>query len=392
MDFINLLGQTSPYPLLLEIDRAEGLFLYDKQGNAYADLISGIAVSSLGHGHPAIKQAINEQVERHLHVMVYGEFIQESQLDFAHQLTKILPPSLQAVYPVNSGTEAIEAAIKLVKRATGRREIIAFKGSYHGSTHGSMSISHNEVKKTNYRPLLPGTRFITLNNLEELNQITPATAGVFLETIQGDAGVRIPSNEYLVALRKRCNDVGSLLVLDEIQCGLGRTGSYFAFEHFSVLPDILCLGKALGGGMPIGALVTSKDNMALFKENPMLGHITTFGGHPVACASAAAFLRVLTSEIDLKMLPKIADIFLDTIGKHKDIKEIRNKGLMFAFDMESAARVEKVVKRCLEKKILTFWFLSHPYSFRLAPPLNITLEQATHFANEILKAIEDTCD
>jgi len=392
MDFINLLGQTSPYPLLLEIDRAEGLFLYDKQGNAYADLISGIAVSSLGHGHPAIKQAIIKQVERHLHVMVYGEFIQESQLDFAHQLTKILPPSLQAVYPVNSGTEAIEAAIKLVKRATGRREIIAFKGSYHGSTHGSMSISHNEVKKTNYRPLLPGTRFITLNNLEELNQITPATAGVFLETIQGDAGVRIPSNEYLVSLRKRCNDVGSLLVLDEIQCGLGRTGSYFAFEHFSVLPDILCLGKALGGGMPIGALVTSKDNMALFKENPMLGHITTFGGHPVACASAAAFLRVLTSEIDLKMLPKIADIFLDTIGKHKDIKEIRNKGLMFAFDMESAARVEKVVKRCLEKKILTFWFLSHPYSFRLAPPLNITSEQATHFANEILKAIEDTCD
>lgn len=392
MDFINLLGQTSPYPLLLEIDRAEGLFLYDKQGNAYADLISGIAVSSLGHGHPAIKQAIKKQVERHLHVMVYGEFIQESQLDFAHQLTKILPPSLQAVYPVNSGTEAIEAAIKLVKRATGRREIIAFKGSYHGSTHGSMSISHNEVKKTNYRPLLPGTRFITLNNLEELNQITPATAGVFLETIQGDAGVRIPSNEYLAALRKRCNDVGSLLVLDEIQCGLGRTGSYFAFEHFSVLPDILCLGKALGGGMPIGALVTSKDTMALFKENPMLGHITTFGGHPVACASAAAFLRVLTSEIDLKMLPKIADIFLDTIGKHKDIKEIRNKGLMFAFDMESAARVEKVVKRCLEKKILTFWFLSHPYSFRLAPPLNITLEQATHFANEILKAIEDTCD
>ncbi len=232
MDFLNLLGQTSPYPLLLEIDRAEGLFLYDKQGNAYADLISGIAVSSLGHGHPAIKQAINEQVERHLHVMVYGEFIQESQLDFAHQLTKILPPSLQAVYPVNSGTEAIEAAIKLVKRATGRREIIAFKGSYHGSTHGSMSISHNEVKKTNYRPLLPGIRFITLNNIEELNQITPATAGVFLETIQGDAGVRIPSNEYLAALRKRCNEVGSLLVLDEIQCGLGRTGSYFAFEHF----------------------------------------------------------------------------------------------------------------------------------------------------------------
>lgn len=392
MDFQTNLGQTSPYPLLIEVDRAEGLFVYDKQGNAYADLISGIAVSSLGHGHPGIKQAIHHQVEKHLHVMVYGEFIQEAQMEFARQLLKILPPELQAVYPVNSGTEAIEAAIKLVKRATARREIIAFKGSYHGSTHGSMSISHNEVKKTNYRPLLPGIRFITLNNIEELNQITPATAGVFLETIQGDAGVRIPSNEYLAALRKRCNDVGSLLVLDEIQCGLGRTGSYFAFEHFSVLPDILCLGKALGGGMPIGALVTSKDNMALFKENPMLGHITTFGGHPVACASAAAFLNILTSEINLKKIPEIAEIFVSTIGKHQDIKEIRNQGLMFAFDMTSAERVEKVVKRCLEKKILTFWFLSHPYSFRLAPPLNITLEQATHFANEILKAIEDTCD
>lgn len=390
MDFLTNLGQTSPYPLLMEVDRAEGIFIFDKHGNAYADLISGIAVSSLGHGHPSIKKAIHEQVERHLHVMVYGEFIQDSQMDFAHQLTSMLPSSLQAVYPVNSGTEANEAAMKLVKRVTGRSEIIAFKGSYHGSTHGSMSISYNELKKTNYRPLLPGIRFITLNQVEELAQITTATAGVILETIQGDAGVRIPDSAYLQALRARCTEVGALLVLDEIQCGLGRAGSNFAFEQFNVIPDVLTLGKSLGGGLPIGALVTSTKHMAAFKENPVLGHITTFGGHPVVCASAAAFLKVLTTEIDYSTLPKIASIFHNVLTAHPEVKEIRNIGLMFAIDMESAERVERVVKRCLEKYMLTFWFLSHPYSFRLAPPLTITEEQAHHFAQEIYQAIEET--
>jgi acetylornithine/succinyldiaminopimelate/putrescine aminotransferase len=390
MDFLTNLGQTSPYPLLIEVDRAEGLFIYDKQGNAYADLISGIAVSSLGHGHPTIKKAIQDQVERHLHVMVYGEFIQDAQMDFARELTKILPPALQAVYPVNSGTEANEAALKLVKRVTGRSEIIAFKGSYHGSTHGSMSISYNEVKKTNYRPLLPGIRFISLNNFEELAQITTNTAGVFLETIQGDAGVRIPDPTYMLALRSRCKEVGALLVFDEIQCGLGRAGSNFAFEQFNVIPDVLTLGKSLGGGLPIGALVTSPEHMAAFKEHPMLGHITTFGGHPVVCASAAAFLKALTTEIDYSIVPKIAAIFHDVLIAHPEVKEIRNIGLMFAIDMESAERVERVVKRCLEKHMLTFWFLSHPYSFRLAPPLTITEEQARHFAQEIYQAIQET--
>ena len=390
MDFLTNLGQTSPYPLLIEVDRAEGIFIYDKKGNAYADLISGIAVSSMGHGHPTIKKAIHDQIERHLHVMVYGEFIQDAQMEFARELNKILPDSLQAVYPVNSGTEANEAAMKLVKRVTGRSEIIAFKGSYHGSTHGSMSISYNELKKTKYRPLVPGIRFISLNQERELEQLTEATAGVILETIQGDAGVRIPDSSYLQALRARCNEVGALLVFDEIQCGLGRAGANFAFEQFNVIPDVLTLGKSLGGGLPIGALVTSTEHMAAFKVNPMLGHITTFGGHPVVCASAAAFLKVLTTEIDYSILPKIAAIFHDVLIAHPEVKEIRNIGLMFAIDMESAERVERVVKRCLEKHMLTFWFLSHPYSFRLAPPLTITEEQARHFAQEIYQAIEET--
>lgn len=390
MDFLSNLGQTSPYPLLIEVDRAEGIYIYDKQGNAYADLISGIAVSSLGHGHPAIKKAIHDQVDRHLHVMVYGEFIQDAQMEFAQSLLHLLPANLQAVYPVNSGTEANEAAMKLVKRATGRNEIIAFKGSYHGSTHGSMSISHNEVKKTNYRPLLPGIRFISLNNYDELAQITASTAGVILETIQGDAGVRIPDQAYLQALKKKCDEVGALLVFDEIQCGLGRTGKHFAFEHFNVVPDILTLGKALGGGMPIGALVTSPSLMANFKDNPKLGHITTFGGHPVICAAAAAFLKVLSTEIDFKRVSRVANIFKNTLAAHPEITEVRNIGLMFAFDMASAERVERVVKRCLEKHILTFWFLSHPYSFRLAPPLTITEEEAVHFAAEIFRAIDET--
>ena len=390
MEFHTHLGQTSPYPLGIEIERAEGIYIYDKQGNAYADLISGIAVSSLGHGHPKILRAIHAQVDRHLHTMVYGEFIQDAQMNFAEELLALLPSNLQSVYPVNSGTEAIEAAMKLTKRATGRHELIAFKGSYHGSTQGSMSISYNELKKTNYRPLLPGVTFIGLNNWEDLANITVKTAGVFLETVQGDAGVRIPDVAFLQALRERCTATGTLLVFDEIQCGLGRTGRNFAFEHFGVIPDVLVLGKALGGGMPIGALVTSQELMSVFKDHPKLGHITTFGGHPVACSAAAAFLQVLKSEINFDQVEASASIFRSIIGTHPEILEVRNLGLMFAFDMASAERVERVVMRCLEKRILTFWFLSHPYSFRLAPPLTITPEDARYYAQEIYQAIEET--
>jgi len=390
--FQSSLGQTTPFPFLIHVKSAKGLFIYDQNNNAIADLISGVAVSSLGHGHPKIQDAIHKQVDEFMHVMVYGEFIQDAQVTFANALLKLLPETLNAVYPVNSGTEAIEAAMKLVKRVTGRSEIIAFKGAYHGSTQGSMSISSNEVKKTNFRPLLPGIRFINLNRFDELDCITENKGGVFLETIQGDAGIRIPEVAYIQALRKRCDEVGAMLVLDEIQCGLGRTGKLFAFEHFGIVPDVLTLGKALGGGMPIGALVTRQEWMQAFTHDPMLGHITTFGGHPIVCAAATAFLDVLTTEIDLSHVLVVAEIFRETIGAHPDIVEVRNKGLMFAFDMVSAERVEKVVKLCLEKNMLTFWFLSHPNSFRLAPPLNITVEQANYYAGEIFKVIEETKD
>jgi acetylornithine/succinyldiaminopimelate/putrescine aminotransferase len=386
--FLSNQGQTSPFPFLIEVESAEGIYIYDKSGKRYTDLISGVAVNNIGHRHPKVVEAIKNQVDKHLHVMVYGEFVQDSQVDLANKLKAVLPESLNCVYTVNSGTEANEAAIKLAKRVTGRMEIVSFRGSYHGSTNGSLSISGNEVKKKAFRPLMPEVRFIHLNNFEELNQISEKTAGVILETIQGDAGVRIPKDDYMVALRKRCNEVGALLIFDEIQCGMGRTGKLFAFEHFNVIPDILTLGKALGGGMPIGALVSSTDNLSLFTHNPMLGHITTFGGHPVVCAAAAATLNVLQSEINWVLVEKIGSYIEKELGSLPQIKEVRRKGLMFAFDMESAEIVNKVVEACLEKGIITFWFLSHPYSFRLSPPLTITMEETSQSVSIIKEIIQ----
>lgn len=386
--FLSNQGQTSPFPFLIEVESAEGIYIYDKSGKRYTDLISGVAVNNIGHRHPKVVEAIKNQVDKHLHVMVYGEFVQDSQVDLANKLKAVLPESLNCVYTVNSGTEANEAAIKLAKRVTGRMEIVSFRGSYHGSTNGSLSISGNEVKKKAFRPLIPEIRFIHLNNYEELNQISEKTAGVILETIQGDAGVRIPKDDYIVALRKRCNEVGALLIFDEIQCGMGRTGKLFAFEHFNVIPDILTLGKALGGGMPIGALVSSTDNLSMFTHNPMLGHITTFGGHPVVCAAAAATLNVLQSEINWVQVEKIGSYIEKELGSLPQIKEVRRKGLMFAFDMESAEIVNKVVEECLEKGIITFWFLSHPYSFRLSPPLTITMEETSQSVSIIKEIIQ----
>ena len=387
--FLSNQGQTSPFPFLIEVESAQGIYIYDKSGKRYTDLISGVAVNNIGHRHPKVVDAIKNQVDKHLHVMVYGEFVQDAQIALANKLKAVLPESLNCVYPVNSGTEANEAAIKLAKRVTGRMEIISFRGSYHGSTNGSLSISGNEIKKKAFRPLMPEVRFIHLNNFEELNQITEKTAGVILETIQGDAGVRIPKNDYLVALRKRCDDVGALLIFDEIQCGMGRTGKLFAFEHFNVIPDILTLGKALGGGMPIGALVSSNDNLSLFTHNPMLGHITTFGGHPVVCAAAAATIDVLKKEINWTEVEKIGTYIEKELASLPQIKEVRRKGLMFALDMESAEIVNKVVDACLEKGIITFWFLSHPYSFRLSPPLTISMDETVESVKIIKEIIQN---
>jgi acetylornithine/succinyldiaminopimelate/putrescine aminotransferase len=384
--FLSNQGQTSPFPFLIEVESAEGIYIYDKSGKRFTDLISGVAVNNIGHRHPKVIEAIKNQIDKHLHVMVYGEFVQDSQVQFAKEITSVLPPSLNCVYAVNSGTEANEAAIKLAKRVTGRMEIVSFRGSYHGSTNGSLSISGNEIKKKAFRPLLPDIRFIHLNNFEELNQITEKTAGVILETIQGDAGVRIPTLNYIQALRKRCDDVGALLILDEIQCGMGRSGKIFAFEHFDIVPDILTLGKALGGGMPIGALVSSKENLSEFTYSPMLGHITTFGGHPVVCAAAAATIDILKNEINWDEVEEIGTYIEKELGSLPQVIEVRRKGLMFAFDMESADIVNKVVEACLERGIITFWFLSHPYSFRLSPPLTISMEE-TQIAVNIIKDV-----
>ncbi len=388
--FLELLGQTNQSPFLIDVDRAEGIYIYDKSGKCYMDMIAGVAVNNIGHNHPKVVKALKDQIDRHLHVMVYGEYIQDAQLLFSKRLTAFLPESLNCVYTVNSGTEANEAALKLAKRVTGRTELISFRGSYHGSTHGSMSVSGNEVKKQAFRPLLPDVRFLSFNSISDLEHITEMTAGVIIETVQGDAGVRIPDLIFLEALRKRCNETGAQLIFDEIQCGMGRTGQFFAFEHFRIVPDILTLGKALGGGMPIGALVSSKEKLWEFTYEPILGHITTFGGHPVVCAAAAACLDVLKHEVDMCEVERLGALLESIIVNSDEIKEIRRIGMMFAFDMESFERVEKVVKRCLEKGLISFWFLSHPYSFRLSPPLNISEDGIRKAGQIILEAIEET--
>lgn len=388
--FLSKLGQTNQTPYLIEVERAEGLYIYDKKGKAYMDMISGVGVNNIGNRHPKVVQAIKEQTDKYLHCMVWGEYIQQSNIDFAEKLTVLLPKSLNCVYPVNSGTEANEAALKLAKRITGRTELVSFRGSYHGSTHGSMSVSGNEAKKRPFRPLLPDVRFLRHNNIDDLVQITEKTAGVILETIQGDAGVRESSEQFLQALRKRCDETGAQLIFDEIQCGMGRAGKVFAFERSGIVPDILTLGKALGGGLPIGAVVSSKEKLWEFTYNPMLGHITTFGGHPLITASAAAFLDVLSTEIDFDEVERLGALLEKIIASDPEIKEVRRAGMMFAFDMESFERVERVVKRCLEYGVISFWFLSHPYSFRLSPPINITEAEIVKAGEIILRSIAET--
>lgn len=385
------LAQTTPFPFGIKVDRAKGSYIYDVDSKAYLDLISGIAVSALGHGHPRILEAIKTQSEKHLHVMVYGEFEQEAQNELAKELLLTLPESINSFYFVNSGAEAIEAALKLVKRVTGNREIIAFKDAYHGSTHGALSLSSSEVKKAPFEPLLPQIKHIELNNFEQLELITKDTAGVILETIQGDAGVRFPKREYLQALRKKCDDTCTLLIFDEIQCGVGRTGKMWAFEHYSVLPDLLVAGKALGGGMPIGCLMADRKLMLQFSENPMLGHITTFGGHPLVCATAATGLKIIRDEKLLEYLPQKADLFQKLL-QHKQIIEVRQLGLMFAVELENEEKVQQIVLKGLEEGILLFWFLSTPNAFRLAPPLTISEEEIELGCKTIVGLLNDLED
>jgi acetylornithine/succinyldiaminopimelate/putrescine aminotransferase len=385
--FLHHLAQTSPYPFLIPIERAEGVYLYGPDGKSYMDMISGIGVSAIGHRHPHVIKAIKDQLDKHLHVMVYGEYIQSSSNMLAKKLAGLLPPSLQCAYFVNSGTEANEAALKLAKRVTGRTEIISFRKSYHGSTHGSLSVSGNEVKKQAFRPLLPDVRFIDFNVMSDLDQITHNTACVIMETIQGDAGVRIPDRAFMKAIRKRCDETGALLILDEIQCGMGRTGRLFAFEHFDIVPDILTTAKAFGGGLPIGAFISSEENMKTLTHDPILGHITTFGGNPVCCASSLATLEVIEQE-NLLAHVEAKGKRIEQLIQHKKIKAIRRIGMLFAIDFESAETVNNIVNYAKEKGVICYWFLSHPYSFRIAPPLTITEAEIIKACSVILEAIE----
>lgn len=380
-------AQTSSFPRLLEVDHAEGMYIYDPQGKAYMDLVSGFAVSNIGHRHQQVVQAIKDQVDKYLHVTVYGEFIQAPQVQFAKMLTSILPDSLSSVYFVNSGAEATEGALKLAKRFTGRSEILAYHHAYHGSTHGALSVMGNEYFKQAYRPLLPGISFADLNDVQQLASITKRTAAVILETIQGEAGIRLPDHGYMQALRKRCNETGTLLILDEIQTGFGRTGKYFGFEHFGIVPDILLLAKGMGGGMPIGAFISSQEIMSVFKENPILGHITTFGGHPVSCAAGLATLKVLVEEKLMETVFEKEQLFR-TCLQHPKIREIRGKGLMLSIQLDHFSQVEKVSNYCLEKGIIIDWFLHCDTALRIAPPLIITAPEIKKACNIILETID----
>lgn len=388
--FFNYQAQTTPFPIGLEIERAEGLFIYDTNGKAYYDMVSGLAVTNIGHRHPKVLNAIKKQLDTHLHVMPYGEFIQGPQIKLAEKLNSILPDNLTTSYFVNSGAESVEGALKLAKRYTGRQEIIACHKSYHGSTHGALSVSGNLLKQSAFKPLLPNVNFIHFDEMDDLSNITEKTACVIIETVQGDAGVRIASQAYMKALREKCTETGTLLILDEIQTGFGRTGTFFAFEQYNITPDILCIAKALGGGMPIGAFVSSKEIMDCLTNNPMLGHITTFGGHPVNCAAAVANFEVIEEENLIEGVKEKGELMKQLLS-HKIVKEIRQIGLMLAIDLESDEITQQVVEGCMKKGIITFWFLSCPASFRLAPPLTITtkeIELVCKGINEIFDSVK----
>lgn len=379
-------AQTTDFPLCLEFEHAEGVYMYNAEGKGWMDLISGIGVSNIGHANPKVIEAIKQQLDKYMHLMVYGEYVQTPQVRFAEKLTSLLPDTLESVYFTNSGAEAVEGALKLAKRYTGRSGIVACHHSYHGSTHGALSVMGNEEFKQAYRPLLPDVHFINFNNTADLAHITEETACVIIETVQGEAGIRVPDAEYMQALRKRCTETGTLLILDENQTAFGRTGKLFAFEHFGIVPDILVLGKALGGGMPLGAFVASTQIMGALKNNPILGHITTFGGHPVCCASGLASLEVLLSEGFIDTVAEKEALFRKLLS-HPAIKQIRGKGLMLAAELDSFELNKKIIDTCIEQGIVTDWFLHCSNSMRIAPPLIITNEQIEQACSVIISAV-----
>ena len=388
-DFLKFQAKTTPYPLGIVVDHAKGSYVYDTDGKAYLDFIAGVSACSVGHCHPNVVEAIKTQAERYLHVMVYGEFAQEPAVDLAKELAAELPESLGVTYLVNSGTEAIEGALKLAKRVTGRGELIAAHNAYHGSTHGALSLLGAEQQKKAYRPLLPGIQFIQFNNADDLDKITTKTAAVLLETIQGGAGFIVPQNGYLKKVKERCKAVGALLILDEIQPGFGRTGKLFGFQQYDVVPDILVMGKGMGGGLPIGAFSSSAAHMDHLTENPKLGHITTFGGNAIIATAALATLRTLKEEQLIEAVAEKEKLFRSLL-KHPKIKQINGTGLMLApiFETEEIANI--VVLKAMEKGLLLFWLLWEKKAVRISPPLTISLDEIRNgcaIISEILDSI-----
>ena len=388
-DFFLYQAQTSTQPLAIEISHAKGNYIYDTDGKKYLDFIAGVSANSLGHNHAKVKKAIVEQIEKYMHVMVYGEFVQQPQVALCKLLSKqVSSKEPYAVYLTNSGTEATEGAMKLAKRSTGRSEIIAAKNAYHGNTQGAMSVCGNEQQNSIFRPLIPGIKFILFNDSADLDKITKKTAAVLLETIQGGAGFIEPANDYLIKVKQRCQEVGALLILDEVQTGIGRTGKFFGFENYRILPDIIVTGKGLGGGMPIGAFMASQKMMATLKQSPKLGHITTFGGHPVIAAAALATVKEITTSTLMTEIDSKEQLFRRLLI-HKEIKEIRGKGLMLAILLESSEMATKVILKAIENGLLLFWLLYEDCAIRITPPLTISEEEIKKGCDILLQVIDD---
>tara|TARA_R110002051_G_scaffold144021_3_gene216972 strand:+ start:3609 stop:4784 length:1176 start_codon:yes stop_codon:yes gene_type:complete len=381
-DFYKYQTQTSSHPLALEISHAKGSYIYDTDGNAHLDFVAGVSACSLGHCHPKVSNAIKNQIDKYAHVMVYGEYIQEPAVAYTKLLASLLPDNLETTYLVNSGTEAIEGALKLARRATGRSEIIAAHHAYHGNTMGSLSVMGFEERKSAFRPLIPDVRFINFNIISDLVKITTKTAAVILETIQGGAGFIEPKDDYLTKVRERCNEVGALLILDEIQPGFGRTGKLFSFEHYNCIPDILVIGKGMAGGLPVGGFVSSFKLMQTLQETPKLGHITTFGGNPVIAAASLATLKEIT-ETNLISETLEKELLFKKYLKHKSIKEIRGKGLMLALIMENKEIANYLILKAAKERLILFWLLFEPKAVRISPPLTISNQEIKEGCDQI---------
>ena len=389
--FLQHVGQTSPSPMLIEVARAEGSFFYTPEGKRFFDLVAGVSVSNVGHANPDVVRAVQEQAAQYMHVMVYGEMVERPQVEYARRITELLPEGIDCLYFVNSGAEAVEVALKLAKRYTGRTELISMRRAYHGSTHGAMSMMgapEGEEWKAEFRPLLPDVKSINFNSFEDLQKITTRTAGVLCEVVQGEAGVRLPNPEWLTALRERCTEVGALLIFDEIQTGMGRTGEMFASTKYGITPDVVCLAKAFGGGMPLGGVASNKQILDSFTHNPCLGHITTFGGHPVCCAAGLAALNYLTNNNIVEKVESKGALFEERLKSHPRVLEIRRSGLLLALELGKAEYLYRLMEIFKEVGIMSDWFLYCDTAFRISPPLTISEAEIEECCTLIREALD----